>query len=330
MLLVGAGGTLGVRIERLIGRAAPGVRVIRASRSGEERLGPGARVVDVTDRATFDTALGGTDVLVNAVGPYRYDPVPLVRACAERGVHYVDLAESPEFVARARTVPAARSAVVPGCSTVPGLVELLARPYFELEGAVRIEAWLSMGSANAVSGALLQGLLAPLGRLAPDGERYFGRVETRRIGDRTLRFGRHPSGLGNTPLPVRFFAGFDRAPLVRALRIAAPALGRLSEPTIARLARLGAPFAGLARPFGTPRGVLRVEALGAEGNPIAAVEVEAQRDGLDVPAWPAVWVARQLLRAETPPTGALSLADVVPYGAALGDLRSAGFDVVCR
>jgi hypothetical protein len=332
-LLAGAGGTLGARIARLLGAAAPAVTVIAASRRGPVVLGAGARSLDVTRSAGSTAALEGVDLIVNAVGPYRYDPAPLVRACVGQRVHYVDLAESPAFVERVRSVATAEGAeaagvaVVPGCSTVPGLVELLARPYFEAPGARSIAAWLSMGSANAVSGALLQGLLAPLGRLAPDGQRYFDRVETRHIGGRRLRFGRHPSGLVGTPLPVRFFAGFDRAPLVWALRTIAPALGRLSDPMIARLARAGAPLAALARPFGTPRGVLRVEALDEAGRVLAGVEVEARSEGLDVPAWPAVWATCRLLRPGSTASGGLSLADLVPRNDALAWLRGAGFEV---
>lgn len=328
---MGAGGTLGSRIARLFRVAVPGARLVCASRRGASALGPEARSVDVQDPATFSAALADVDVLVNAVGPYRYDPAPLVGACVERGIHYVDLAEGPQFLGSVRAgaegAAVAGVAVVPGCSTVPGLVELIARPFFELPGAESIAAWLSMGSANAVSGALLEGLLAPLGRGAPDGVRYFGGVETRRIADRSLSFGRHPGGLSGAPLPVRLHVGFDRAVLVYALRAVAPLLGRLSGSSVARLARVWAPLAALARPFGTSRGVLRVEALDGAGRALATVEVEARADGLDVPAWPAVWVVRRLLQAAPAGGGVLSLADLVPRDEALAELRSAGFEV---
>ncbi|MGI9431978.1 MAG: saccharopine dehydrogenase NADP-binding domain-containing protein, partial [Myxococcota bacterium] len=289
---------------------------------------PEARAVDVHAAVSVARALDGVDALVNAVGPYRYDPAQLVRACTETGVHYVDLAEGPAFLARARDAAKVASvAVVPGCSTVPGMLELLARPFFALPGAARIDAWLSMGSANAVSAALLDGLLAPLGRAAPDGARYFGELETREIGDRRLRFGRHPAALADAPIPVRLHVGFDRAPLVFALRAVAPGLGRLSEAAVSRLARVGAPLASVVRPFGTPRGVLRVEALDPASRTLASVEVEAREHGLDVPAWPAVWAVRRLLQKGAGPGGALSLGDLVPRAEALAALRGAGFDV---
>jgi len=327
-LLVGAGGTLGSRIARLLAVAVPDARVIPASRRGAAVLGPEARTIDVQAPAPFAAALEDVDVLINAVGPYRYDPAPLVRACVEHGVHYVDLAEGPQFLERVRAAgDGAGVAVVPGCSTVPGLVDILARPYTDISAAESVAAWLSMGSANAVSAALLEGLLAPLGRAAPDGARYFGAVETRSVGGRRLRFGRHPIHLPGTPLPTFFHVGFDRAFLVYALRAVAPALGRLSESAVERLARVGAPLASLARPFGTPRGVLRVEALDVAGRILANVEVEARSEGLDVPAWPAVWAARRLLQGGADRAGVLSLADLVPRAEAVADLRNAGFEV---
>jgi hypothetical protein len=313
---------------RLFGLALASTTVIPASRRG---AGATARSIDVGDPRTFTAALAGIDVVVNAAGPYRYDPAPLVAACVERGIHYLDLAESPDFLGRVRQAAtgaeAAGVAVVGGCSTVPGLVDLLARPFFEEQGARSVAAWLSMGSANPVSGALLEGLLAPLGRHAPDGARYFGAVTSRIIGGRRLRFGRHPVGLAESVLPVRLHVGFDRAPLVYALCALAPALGQLSESAVARVARAGAPLAALIRPFGTPRGVLRVEALDESGRALAAVEVEAHTDGLDVPAWPAIWVTRRLLQDASSGSGALSLAEVVPRDEALAGLRSAGFEV---
>lgn len=307
--------------------------MIPASRRGPATLGPEARRVDIHDTGTYAGALEGVGAVVNAVGPYRYDPTPLVRLCVEHGVHYVDLAEGPHFLEQVRLASAeaeaAGVAVVSGCSTVPGLIEVLARPFFDVPGAHEVAAWLSMGSANAVSAALLEGLLVPLGCTAPDGVRYFGGVETRSIGGRRLRFGRHPAALSEPPLPVSLHVGFDRAPLVYALRAVTPALGRLSEGAVARLARIAAPIASLARPFGTGRGVLRVEALDVAGGALAGVEVEAHSEGLDVPAWPAVWAVRRLLGLGKGPAraGVLSLADLVPRGEALAELRSAGFEV---
>ena len=49
--MIGAGGTLGRRVARLLAEGLPGVRVVPASRRGPAALGPAARAVDVRDGA---------------------------------------------------------------------------------------------------------------------------------------------------------------------------------------------------------------------------------------------------------------------------------------
>jgi len=56
-------------------------------------------VVDLSDYKTVEEAVGSTKVVINAVGPYWKLGGYVVRACAERGVHYVDVTPEPHFVA---------------------------------------------------------------------------------------------------------------------------------------------------------------------------------------------------------------------------------------
>lgn len=320
VLVLGAGGTMGARVAALLRRELPGATVIGASRRGPRALGAGARSVDLLDAASLARGLEGVGVVVNAVGPYRYDPAPLLRACAFAGAHYVDLAEAPAFLAAvARAVEqagaAARGVVaVPGASTTPGLLEIVLRRLGAGPGADS-DAWLSMGSRNRVSAGLLFGLLRPMGRPLEGGAVCFGRVESRVLAGRTLRFGRHPCAVAGTRLHV----GFDRALLVRALHRAAPLLARASDASLARLVALALPLAGAARAVGTGRGLLHV-ACGER-----AVEIEARARGLDVPAAPAVWAVRRLLEGGAGRAGAVALADLVPAEEAFAWLRAAGY-----
>ncbi len=128
-------------------------------------------------------------------------------------------------------------------------------------------------------------------------------------------------------MPVRLYVGFDRAVLVRSLRLAAPFLGRFPEDRLGRLTSWLVPLAAVARPFGTPRGVLRVEGVAPHGGVLGSVEVEARTEGLDVPALPSVWVAARL--ASEPPTqaGVKALADLVSRDEALRRLVEAGLEV---
>ncbi|HVH05545.1 MAG TPA: saccharopine dehydrogenase NADP-binding domain-containing protein [Myxococcota bacterium] len=333
VLVIGAGGTLGRRVRRLLAEGLPGVRVIAASRRGPAALGADARAVDVRDGVSLAHALRGVGLVVNAVGPYRYDPTPLVAACIGARAHCLDLAEDPAYFAALRdaadrgNAASAGVAFVPGCSTSPGLVELLAESFAALPNVAVVDAWLSVGSRNAASAALVAGLLRPLGRPRPDGGRWYDTVLWRRVDGRSLAFGRYPSGLpservrvGDWLLPLRFHAGFDRPVFARGLRAAAPVLARLGEGAITAVARAAAPLARLAAPLGGARGALRVEALDAEGGVVGEVEVVAVSNGLDVPAAPPLWAARAL--AAQPRGGVLRLADLVTRAEALAGLAA--------
>jgi hypothetical protein len=341
VLVLGASGTMGRRIVALLRREAPELRVIGASRHPERIGTPEARRLDLADPASFAPALEGVRVLVHAAGPYDHDPRLLVAACLARGVDYVDLAEDPAFIARVRAAargPEVRSRVVPGCSTVPGMVALLARRFDSLERrdeVARVDAHLSLGSRNPVSYGLLYGLLRPLGAPGPGGARWFRELQRFRFADGLRRsFGAYPIALdegvalGGRRVPVHLFVGFDRGFVNLALSQAARVVPRLDAPTLARLARWALPVANAARAVGGSRGRLSVDALDAGGRRLGAIEVRADREGLDVPATPALWAAQRLAQGAEIPPGVRSLDEILPLGEALDHLRKRGYTVV--
>jgi hypothetical protein len=312
------------------------VRVVGASRSGRAD-----RRLDVRDEASVAAALGGVGLLVNAVGPYAYDPSPLLRACVAAGVHYVDLADDIgwfDAVASAAAKSGAEAAgvvVIPGCSTVPGLVAVLASRWAGRDDVAALSAFLSMGSANPPSRGLLAGLLAPLGRPRPGGGRWFTQRQHATISDgRLLRFGAWPAPLprgglaiGKRRVPLHFYAGFDRAWLTSALRLAAPLLGRLPARWIPSVAALALPVARVAGYAGTPHGVLLLRAEDVFGNELDRVELLAAADGLDVPAAPVVWVAERLCAGALGVGGVRGLDELIPLANARGWLERAGYEL---
>jgi len=327
---------MGRRVERLLRAALPGARVLAASRSaGSDRR------LDLRDPSSFAPALRGVSVLVNAVGPYAYDPAPLVRACIEARVHVVDLADDLRWLERteaaAQESAAARNgvAVVPGCSTVPGLVSVLASRWAARTDVATISAFLSMGSANPPSRGLLAGLLAPLGRARPDGGRWFTSLVTAKISDgRVLPFGAWPAPvvagglpLGGRRVPLRFCVGFDRTWVTWALRLVAPLVGCLPQRWIPGVASLALPFARAARTFGTPRGVLLLRAEDTSGREVDRIELAAEANGLDIPAAPAVWAVARLLSAPPAAAGCVGLEQLVARDDAIRWLQGAGFAV---
>lgn len=291
----------------------------------------------MSDAESLNAVLADIDLLVNAVGPYCYDPAPVVGACREAHCHYLDLAEDPAFIAAVEAAGQdAEVCVAAGCSTVPGTIELLAHGFGP--GVAAVEAWLSIGSANPASPGLLYGLLRPLGRRDPDGTRYFGALHRHHVSDgRLLGFGRHPAAFvngglaveqGRRRVPARFYTGFDRGPFGAGLVAAAPLLGRLGDRALRRLCRAGAPAARALAPFGTARGVLRVEGLSQSGEVVCSAEIHAEREGLDIPAAPVVWVARRIVAGELDARGPQRLPALVPRHDALTWLTEATHRIV--
>jgi hypothetical protein len=311
VIVLGASGLLGSRIVGLLRRELPRVRVIGACRHPETLDTPESRLLDLDDPAGFAHALEGADALVHAAGPFDHDAAPLVSACLTAGVDYLDLAEDPTFVARAQDAAAAlavpRARAVTGCSTVPGLVALLARRFEGRPGLASLDAYLSLGSRNPVSAGLLYGLLRPIGAAGPGGRPWFSRLAHFGFCDgRERSFGRYPLALekgldmdGRT-VPVRLFVGFDRGLLNGLLAQLGRILPRLSDERLRRLCVQLLPVAGAARVLGGEEGRLALVARDAREHELARLELHAHSEGLDVPTTPVVWALRRLLEARRP------------------------------
>ena len=161
---------MGQRIVRLLQTHIPAAHVIGGSRHPPANAAIQTRVIDYADPTTFDSGLSGIHLLIHAAGPFQHDPAPLVRACIARHIHYIDIAESLEFIQQVRATAASVAdcpvILVPGCSTVPGLVSCLAQTFIHPKPLAKIDIRLNLGSANPLSTGLLFSLLRPLGQAA--------------------------------------------------------------------------------------------------------------------------------------------------------------------
>lgn len=343
LVVLGGTGVVGRRIARLAETRGIAERVVRVSRSGGDD--DGSRRADLRDLASIRAAIAGASVVVNAIGPFTYDPTSLVAACAESGAHYVDIAEVESFRAAVaaqarREVEAGRDfTAVSGASTLPGLVELLARHLARDTPAVCVRAYLAVGTRNPVSITLLASMLDPLGRPLPEegnrAPRAFASLTRKThesLGSRL--YGRYPSGtLGaevgpleggqSRTLPVEQYFGCDRAVGSLALRGAARVLGHLPPSATRLVAGAARALTPLARVFGTSIGTLLVEVVDEGGIALRSIELRALRDGLDVPALPAVWAAAALGNGRR----SSHLADLVSVEEALADLTRHGLEI---
>jgi hypothetical protein len=339
VVVLGASGILGSRIVTLLEQALPDRRVIGAGRHPAAAGTAEARFLDLEDPASFAKALVDTALLVHAAGPYDHDVRPLVETCLASDIDYVDLAEDVDFVRRVRR--AARGAesaarLVPGCSTVPGLVGVLARCFEGRDEVTDLEVYLSLGARNPVGPGLLYGLLRPLGAPSPLGEPWFRSLRTFTFRDGLERsFGSYPIALPDgafrkvgADLPVRLFVGFDRQALNQLLVGASRLVPRLSREALQALVHRALPLARAAARLGAREGRLAVRARDATGRERGRVEIVAGHEGLDVPALPVVWAARCLLEhGGAVPGGVLRLDELVSPRSALDWLRARGYTV---
>ncbi|HHM05599.1 MAG TPA: hypothetical protein ENJ19_07635 [Gammaproteobacteria bacterium] len=344
ILVLGAGGTLGQLLCELLREELPDAEIIGASRSAGLTGGRAQRYLDINEPASYGAALAGVRLLIHAAGPYHHDPGPLVSACLNNGTHYIDLAEDLHFISKVKAAAAAvsgpRSVAVPGCSTVPALVELLSST-FPGGGGKRLEVYLSLGSRNPVSGGLLFGLLrplgCPLGHGSDNGRRAFRQLRRYRHHDGVVRsYGRYPIpfdgavGLARGAVPVEFYVGFDRHYINAILWLASYVMPHVSSPLLRRATCPAVAVARFARRLGTDEGHLLLSLCDAWGRPVRELEVIAKKEGLKIPAAPALWASKALLAGGNNLPPVPGLVDLMAADEAIEWLTRRGYQVERR
>jgi len=157
ILLYGANGYTGELCAREA--VARGLRPVLAGRRAEAvqplaaELGLAARAVPLDDGAALRAALDGVASVLHCAGPFSLTSRPMVDACLERGVHYLDITGEIEvFEAVFRRE---REAVARGVALLPGAGfdvvpsdGLAARLHEALPEATRLElAFASVGGS---------------------------------------------------------------------------------------------------------------------------------------------------------------------------------------
>lgn len=110
LVVVGATGFTGQLVADYLSRHAPDLRWALAGRNKEklERVKAGLPAnpdlvqVDSEDRTGVRRLAERTRAVLTTVGPFIHFGLPLARACAQVGTHYLDITGEPEFVHRVR------------------------------------------------------------------------------------------------------------------------------------------------------------------------------------------------------------------------------------
>jgi hypothetical protein len=350
--VLGGYGVFGARVSRALA-STDGLAVRVAGRHRERGLGfadaIGARMVvcDLSQPASLDACLDGTDLLIHAAGPFQGHDHQVARACIRAGVHYLDLSDARDFVTSIveldSSARAADLTVVSGASTAPAITGAMVSHLAEgLQSIESLEITLSPGNQNPRGSATIAAILSYLGRphrVWIDGE---WSVRHGWSGPRAARF---PEPIGTRTVyacevpdldlfpreygahTVRFHAGLELAVLNRSLAALGWMRRRHLLPDLRGMAPLFRRASLLLARLGTRHGGLLVRVLGRDG---AGASVDrraaliADADGPATPAAPAILLARKLLAGDglspgaRPATGMLTLSELVTHLAPTG------------
>lgn len=310
---------------RLLQAHIPDAKIIGGNRHPSATAAIPTRHINYADESTFASGLSDIDILIHAAGPFQHNPAPLVRACIERRIHYIDIAESLEFINQVRAAAATFTdcpiMLVPGCSTVPGLVNCLINSFTQTQlinhsgtppgrrqHITHIDIRLSLGSANPLSTGLLFSLLRPLGQ-SPDAEHkpWFRQLFTfTHMDGRVRQYGNYPVPLSNPivfhnrSVGISFAAGFDFMVINVLLYLAGFILPHLSDRTLLKLCLgilppLNLIWGNLFKLMGSTEGRLALIASNSAHFPVEQIELKATANGLDIPAITAVWAAQKIV-----------------------------------
>ncbi|MFE1591116.1 NAD-dependent epimerase/dehydratase family protein [Nocardia sp. NPDC058705] len=157
VLVLGGYGTVGAHLVRLL--RAEGIPAEAAGRDAARA----DRVVDVSDGASVDAALAETSVVVNCVGA---EDVQLARTCAERGITFVDISATSDYVRSLEDID--RPAVL-GVGLAPGLTTLLAVDALEQHRGP-VDIMIGLGSGETHGPAATAWTYRLLGQRFPDAD----------------------------------------------------------------------------------------------------------------------------------------------------------------
>jgi saccharopine dehydrogenase-like NADP-dependent oxidoreductase len=352
VLLIGASGVFGSRIARQLA-GDPRFQLTLAGRqlvsltALSEALGDPSIQTAVLDVAAADLVAAiarlHPQLVIHAAGPFQAQDYRVAEACLSYGCDYVDLADGRDFVGgiaglddRAK---AAGRLLVSGASTVPAVssavVDALLPRFGALEG---VEHAISPGNRAPRGEATVAAILGYCGRpvqLWRDGHWQQGRgwMLTRR---QTFPFGRRWVGLCDVPdlelFPLRY-PGVQQVVFRAGLELKRLHFGTLAAAWLVRLGLIRdlARYAPRLRRFsewflaaGSDVGGMVVELAGrdAQGQPLRlrwSLSAIAG-DGPQIPAMPAVVLARKLADGELSACGAMPCMGLFTLDEALAAL----------
>ena len=309
-------------------------------------------VVHLADEESVNRAVAPVSVAICAAGPYQELPTTLVSSCLEHTVHYIDLADDREFVARVRRLVAQRSrdgkmpAICTGWSAIPALSGLLTRIIADdLSDVDSIEVQIAPGNRAPRGLGTVSSLLSSVGKpfdIWRDGswQKVQGWSQPR-VFDFPSPVGRRVGYLVNAPdydiLPATFGArtvAFRVGSEIRILNTMVSGLALLSRRGVVRdwsrwaaPLRLGMAVSGLV---GHDTGSVGVRVCGRRAGIRTAIRacVVADHVGQGIPVMPAVLMTMALIADRVPKTGLLPVDTWLTRGQLESECRRRSYRLV--
>jgi hypothetical protein len=357
VLILGGYGVFGRRIAANLARREeidvviagrnPGAAATLARALGVARVR--SLAVDLSQPAALTTILAARPVvIVDTLGPFQARNLALPRRCAERGIHYVDIADARARVSDIASLNAAarveHAAIVSGASTVPAFTtaivdELAPNP----REVVAIDVGITPGHVAPRGLATATAVLGYCGRSIPP---VCGDDDVYGWGDLTRHAYPEPVGerwLSNVDTPERAlwrvrYPALEEATIRAGLEIGVLHLGltALSRgvrhhvlPGLAGSAKALVKVASLFDRFASDAGAMHVRVVTRDAHARtasrSAVLVAEDGDGPEVPAAPAAAVVKKLLAlpgyAPLEKRGAFPCVGILTREEIMGELR---------
>lgn len=284
-------------------------------------------ISDIEDRESVKRTLSGARVAVGCIGPFQGQSTNVLRACAETKVHYIDVADDRDFVARCHGLNSdiENSGIIAlvGCSVVPGLSSLLTEfARRQLRSIDQVRIFISPGTRNPRGVGSFLCLLSTVGNEYPILDRGKKKMVKGWSGREEVHFP-EPMGWRHVYFVVDI-ADYDLQPKYSGARTVEFKIGseldflnrgfeavrwvkeRFNLASVRPFVPLLRLLVGLAAPFGTTRGGVMVEVSGADHEK-KTLSVLAEVRGERIPAILPSLAAQKIIRGELTGRGLVPL-----------------------
>jgi saccharopine dehydrogenase-like NADP-dependent oxidoreductase len=336
-------------VEELLRHTTADILVASRKAKYIEYSGQQARVKfaesDLADYGSISRTIDGASIAMLCGGPFQRMLPSLLRACIDKKVSYIDIADDRGFVEKAHMLAAdaerAGVAAFIGCSVVPGLTSLLTQFSRPRVGEIeKVEIAISPGTKHPRGPASFECLLTTVGEqvgntstrgwsnpYAVEFPEPMGRRTVYRIVDIADYFVQ-PHYFGTKIIEFRI--GSELWILNYMFSLLAAFRGKLRVPTefLIGPSRF---IVGLATPFGTSRGGVWIRVAGRANGEYRQVEwaVWANQRGEIIPAIPPTIAAAMLLADKIPKKGIVP-PDWIGRDQLVAELSTRGVNIAAR